>query len=626
MSRGVLLALGLGLLVLARGYLLGRALLAPLPGDDDHLLVEACVQSVPALEENGWRFDARLRFLRHAEWPVRALRVQLPAELPGPQVGECWQYAARSSQPRELAARRVLLRDHLSGYARVEAGPLNRRIAAGGTGLDALRARLARRIADQVEDPSAAALLAALAVGVTGEVSTRQWQVFNATGITHLVAISGMHVTFLALLAMWAAGHCWRWLAPRPWLPRRSLFAASVGVALALLYALLSGFSVPAQRTVVMLAAFLGAREGARRTGAAWSVGMALAAVLLYDPMAVLGAGFWLSFAAVIAIVLLAGARLRPAAMLPAAMQLQWLVGIALLPVTVAIFGSFSAMGLLANLLAIPLFTLLLVPPVLLATVCGLLPGAAAAWCADLLLWLAGRAATMMWPPLSWCADLPGALWHAAPPWSWYLVALPAALLALLPLAPRTRLAGLAVLASAFLLRAPRPGAGELWIDARGQGAAGTLLLRTRRHLLLLGTGEVYRSDGRRFARQLLPALRASGYPRIDLWLAGNLTRDAQAALRLAAAELQVERVVLAPGKPVPPEFHPCAAARWRWDGIDFQLRDAGDDCLLVVASGARELVLGEGGAVQAGAASRGNASFKFSDGGLSLRATFLRL
>ncbi len=114
-----------------------------------------------------------------------------------------------------------------------------------GPGLDALRARLGRRIADQVDDPAAAALLAALAVGVTGEVSTRQWQVFNATGITHLVAISGMHVTFLALLAMAAARCCWQRLAPRAWLPRRSVFAALVGVTLALLYALLAGFSVP---------------------------------------------------------------------------------------------------------------------------------------------------------------------------------------------------------------------------------------------------------------------------------------------------------------------------------------------------------------------------------------------
>jgi hypothetical protein len=230
-----------------------------------------------------------------------------------------------------------------------------------------------------------------------------------------------------------------------------------------------------------------------------------------------------------------------------------------------------------------------------------------------------------MWPWLSRCADLPYALWHATPPWSWYLLALPATLLALLPVAPRMRLAALALLASVFLLRAPRPDPGNLWIDAQGQGAAATLLLRTHGHLLLVGTGEVYRSDGRRFARQLLPLLRAGGYPRIDLWLPGNLTRDAQVALHLAAAELQVHRVVLATGKGVPPEFEPCMPERWRWDGIDFELRAVGNGCLLAVARGTRQLVL-EMSALRAAHPDDGNAPLVFNASGLSVRATFLRL
>src|SRR5690606_33866500 len=119
-----------------------------------------------------------------------------------------------------------------------------------------------------------------------------------------------------------------------------------VGIVLALLYALLSGFSVPAQRTVVMLAAFLLARECSRCTRPAWSLAASMWAVLLYDPMAALSAGFWLSFLAVAAIVMLTGARLAPAAPLATAVRVQWLVSIALLPVTVAIFGTFSAAGL----------------------------------------------------------------------------------------------------------------------------------------------------------------------------------------------------------------------------------------------------------------------------------------
>src|SRR5690606_30176680 len=102
-----------------------------------------------------------------------------------------------------------------------------------------------------------------------------------------------------------------------------------------------------------------------------------------------LSAGFWLSFLAVAAIVMLAGARLAGGAPLRTAIRVQWLVSVALLPVTVAIFGTFSAVGLLANALAIPVFTLLLVPPILLATACYLVPVAAIGWCGDLLVALA---------------------------------------------------------------------------------------------------------------------------------------------------------------------------------------------------------------------------------------------
>jgi competence protein ComEC len=621
-SRGVLLAAGLALLVLGRGFVLGRQLLAPLPVRQDHVLVQACIESIPELADAGWSVDAQVRFPRHPEWAQRQLRLQLPAGLPAPGVGDCWQYAAHLSQPQGAGAAVALLRNHLSGYARIDDGPLNQRLTAGAIGLTALRAHLARRIADQVEDPAAAALLAALAVGATGDLTARQWQVFNATGITHLVAISGMHVTFFALLAMAAARRIWQRLAPRVWLPRRSAFASAVGCLLALLYALLAGFSVPAQRTAVMLTAFLGVRECARCAAPAWSVAAALAAVLLYDPMAPLGAGFWLSFAAVLAIVLLVGGRLQSPAPLRAALHLQWVVSITLMPVTVAMFGSFAAAGILVNLVAIPVFSLLLVPPVLIATACYLVPGVAAAWCAAALLKLAGWAAAALWPGLAWVADLPGALWHAAPPWGWYVLAMPAVLLALLPVTARVRIAALGVLGSVFLLRAPRPHQGELWIDTRGQGATTTVVLRTHEHLLLLGTGESFRGNGRRFARRVLPRLLATGYAQLDLWLPGTLTRDVQAALRIASAQIPVRAVILPPAHEAPPELGTCTAASWRWDGIDLRLRASSDGrtCVLSASVGGHSIEA-DGTAIAASAIPVADAAdLVLDDSGLAMR------
>lgn len=581
----------------ARGWWQGQQLLRPLPAGDERVLIEARVESVPALTTQGWQFDATVRFPRQPTWPERHLRVRLPASAVAPQVGESWQYAARLQAPADWRGRLRLLRDHYSGDARVTDGPLSQRLAAGPAGLDGLRARLARRIADRVADPSAAALLAALAVGVTGEVSARQWQVFNATGITHLVAISGMHVTFFAMLSMAAARRLWGLLAGHCPLPRRESFAAFIGVTLALLYALLSGFSVPAQRTVLMLAAFLLARECARCTRPAWSIVVALVAVLLYDPFALLGAGFWLSFVAVGCIVLVEGARLAQGGALAAAVRLQWLVTVMLLPATVAIFGSFAAIGLLANALAIPVFTLLLVPPVLVATACYLLPVAALAWCGDWLVQIAGVAAAALWPFLAWCAGLPAALWWAHVPWSWFLLAMPAALVAVLPLAAPVRGLALALLASAFMLRAPRPPAGEIWLDVRGEGRSQVVLLRTRGHMLLWGTAESFGSGGRSFERRVLPWLRAAGYRQLDLWFPGSLSRDVQAAMAMATALLPVAEVRLPPARGVPPEMRSCDEGQWQWD--QWQLLAAassdGRGCELQVrhVAGGTNLLLG---------------------------------
>jgi competence protein ComEC len=404
-----------------------------------------------------------------------------------------------------------------------------------------------------------------------------------------------MHVTFFAMLCMAGARRLWPWLAAWPGMPARERFAAGVGIAMALCYALLSGFSVPAQRTVLMLAAWLVARECRRCSRPAWSVAVALVAVLLFDPLSALSAGFWLSFVAVAAIVLLEGARLAPAPALRAAVRVQWLVSMVLLPLTVLIFDSFSAVGLLANALAIPVFTLVLVPLVLLATAGYLIPGSLAHWCADQLVNLATLVAQWLWPMLSWCADLPGALWRVQAPASWLLLAIPAALFTVLPLARAIRLLGLGLLVSVFLLRQPRPAAGELWIDVPDAGRSGAILLRTRDSLLLWGTGESFGARGRAFARHVQPLLRASGYPALDYWIPGTLSRDAQVAIASGVASLQVNRILLPPARGVPPEMQPCDAANWQSAGIGFELRPAADgrSCLLRASAGSHAIQLG---------------------------------
>jgi competence protein ComEC len=589
--------LRVGLLLVA-GFLyaqqVARAVQSPAVASAERQLIQAQIDSIPALDGTGWQFDAEVTFPRHPQIARQRVRLTLPRSETAPAPGETWQFAAQFSASPSAMQARALLRDRVSSMARIIPGPLNQREQGAAWSIDQLRAQVATRINARVADPSAAALLAALAVGATGEVSALQWRVFNATGITHLVAISGMHVTFFAMLSMALARILWRRIPSIAGRVRREAFAAGIGVLLALAYALLSGFSVPAQRTVVMLAAFLLLRECARSSRPAWSVGAALTVVLLYDPLAALSAGFWLSFGAVAAIVLLAGGRLHPDAPLRAATQVQWLVTLALLPATLLIFGSFSAIGVLANALAIPTFTFLLVPPVLLATAGYLLPGAPAQWCADHLIDLAAKVATLLWPVLTRCAELGGAVWTAAAPAGWYLLALPALLLALAPVTRGLRCAALGALCSVFLLREPRPAEGELWLDVLDVGASSAVVLRTSQHLLLYGTGEKFGSAGRSFESRVLPLLRRSGYQAVDLWVAGSPGRDVQAALLRAAALLPLRRIEMAGGSAPPPELAVCDPRSWRWDGIEFSVAPpaSGTGCVLRAVLGGRGLAL----------------------------------
>jgi competence protein ComEC len=557
-------------------------------------LVVARIETIAAANEGGWQFDAWLSPARPPGFEPLRVRLSLRASVP-PHVGERWRYLVQFPTPAEgergASQARSLLRDHISATAMIRDSPLNQRLAAAAGSISKLRERVSQRIGERVADPSAAALLAALAVGVTGDVSAGQWRIFNATGITHLVAISGMHVTFFAMLCMAVARWAWRrwdWLATGC---RRESFAAVTGAALAFAYALLSGFSVPAQRTAVMLTVFLLARGCGRITRPLWSVAASLVVVLLYDPLAVLSAGFWLSFCAVFAIVAFAGARLQPAGSLRGAAQVQWVVTAALLPVTVVLFGTFSAIGPLVNAAAIPLFTFALVPPVLIGTVFYLLPGYAALFIADHLVDLAAKAATIAWPVLTTCADFAAALWSAHAGLLWLCLAFPAAALLLLPVQPLLRGASAMLLLTAFVAHAPRPARGELQVDMFDVGASRAVLISTANHQLLAGTGEGFGTAGRRFETRILPTLLGSGEAGIDLWMLQKPDRDALRALTLGRARLAIGEIMVAESRGVPPELTTCAPREWLWDGVRFSITDEGG-CWLRAKLGSQTLLL----------------------------------
>ncbi|MDT7835224.1 DNA internalization-related competence protein ComEC/Rec2 [Aquabacterium sp. OR-4] len=480
-----------------------------------------------------------------------------------------------------------------NGSVRVQRGgpPAQLLAETGAHPVERLRGQLRDAIRRQVPDGRVAGVLAALVVGDQAAIERADWELFRATGIAHLVSISGVHVTMLAWLA--AAGVAWLW---RRW-PRGMLAvplpvaARWGGLLLATAYALLAGWGVPAQRTVLMLAM----AAALRSTGVRWPwlLVLLLAAVVvtLADPWALLQAGFWLSFAAV-ALLLLSEPvtrglhRPRDAAALPdtrrtrlhrlggrlgAALaahgRAQLVATLGLAPLSLVFFGQVSLVGWVANLVAIPLVTLLITP---LALAGVLLPPL---WSLTGALVQAGVAG------LGWLASAPVAQWTTAVAPAWAVASgLAGALLGVLPLPWRLRGLALPLVLPLLWPASERPVPGQMQILVADVGQGTAVLVRTHAHLLVYDTGPQISRDSDAGQRVLLPLLRARGERHIDRLMLSH--RDAD---HVGGAATLLDALPVADVWSSLPDEHPLrarplphtrcqAGLGWVWDGVQFAL------------------------------------------------------
>jgi competence protein ComEC len=570
------------------------------PDSDTRVLLDGRIATIPVRDGLEVGFDAEMRSLEGPgarDGRVRRVRLVWRDPPAVPRVGERWRLLARSARPSDtynfagLDVERLAFRDRIHLSARVLPSVLNARLAEAPASIDALRARIAARVAQRIADPDAAGLITALAVGLSDGISTDQWRVFNATGTTHLVAISGMHVTLFAVLVTFLARRLWRWLPARR--PDREPFALCLGLAAAGCYALLAGISVPTQRTWLMLAVFVLAKLCAREVGAARTWSLSLVAVLLLDAFAPLSSGFWLSFVAVGVILLIETSTLVAVAGAQRALRLQLSVMLALAPLTFAVFGGVSLAGLLVNLVAIPVISFVLVPLVLLGAL------AAACWPAadSVPFGLAAFLYEKLWPAMVWAADFDLSMWRIEPAAWWYLMAVPAALLLLRawPLGLRITAAGMLLPLLWFPSRLPEAAALRVSVFDAGRGTA--VLLATRTHLLLFDTGDGWNTHGTRAARLVVPALDALGRRRLDMLVLPALNPDRAMGVALLATQAGVDAIRVGggwPGTSLP--VVRCSDDRFHWDSIEFQTFVAGtrgEFCVLRVVAGGHALLLG---------------------------------
>jgi competence protein ComEC len=252
-----------------------------------------------------------------------------PSAAPPPALwaGQRWTLVARLKRPhgnanfrgRDAEAALLARNIRATGYVSVPGAARRMPTDAHGFALtiDRWRARLRERVLTALDGAPHRGIVVALATGAQDVVSDTDWTLLRATGTSHLVAISGLHIGFVAGLAALLSGGLWRRLRWRglaaPLIVSAQKAAAAGAAVFAAFYAALAGFNVPAQRSMWMLCfvalAVLSGRRPASSLVLAWALGL----VLLADPWAVTAAGFWLSFCAVAAILFAIASRGRRA-------------------------------------------------------------------------------------------------------------------------------------------------------------------------------------------------------------------------------------------------------------------------------------------------------------------------
>jgi len=555
------------------------------------------------------------------------------------RAGERWQMTVRlkaphgNSNPHGFDYELWLWEQGLQATGYVRAGvhdaPPTRLSTSWQHPVEQARQVVREAIFQRIENRQMAGVIAALVVGDQNAIERADWDVFRATGVAHLMSISGLHITMFAWAASLLIGGLWR-LSARLTLSLCLALPAGAagalgGLALATLYALFSGWGVPAQRTIWMLATVILLRQGGRQWPWAQTWLLAMAVVVALDPWALMQAGFWLSFVAVgVLFATDSGAanqdgdwaggrfgmeekpesRWRPMrwpawlAGLAGALREQWVVTLALTPLSLLLFNQVSLVGLLANAVAIPLVTLVVTPLALLGVLWAPV-WLAAAWVVSVLVLFLQWLASWPWASISvaaaplWCAVAGvagGALLATRLPWSW-------------------RALGVPLLLPVLLWQPVRVPTGQFELLAADIGQGNAVLVHTANHSLLYDAGPRFSRESDAGHRVLVPLLRALG-DRLDVLMVSHRDNDhiggAAAVLAMQPdARLFSSIEETHPLQALRKASRCLAGQRWEWDGVVFEvLHPAAADygiagnksnamsCVLRIANGSRTALL----------------------------------
>ncbi len=572
--------------------------------------VEGSVISIPEPFDFGTRFLFSVESVQAgAESGAVPSKIRLGwyKDYPELRVGQQWRLLVRLKKPHGMLNpggfdyEGWLFEKKIRATGYVRRSGENRLLGEEG-GVFASFGRLRQQIGEQIDlmlaGSQVVGVVKALAIGSRKEITAEQWDLFRKTGTSHLVAISGLHIGLVAGLIFFLV----KWFSSRIRIARLAPYqvAASASIVVAACYAVLADFALPTQRALIMVLVIMLAVIWKRERSPLNLLSVALITVLVFDPFAVNSASFWLSFSAVFLIVYLSAGRVGRERNIFKKQKIHIILAIGLAPILLLFFQQFSVIAPLANLVAIPLVGLLIVPVILLAL---------------LLLYLAPSLSHFALGFASDCLDglvfflgqlsyLPVSDWVSAAPTGWgACLAMVGVFVLFAPKGfPARWLAGLLLLPVIFV-RQPVIEAGDFKATLLDVGQGLSAVVQTTEHLLVFDAGAKF---GRRFdigAMVVVPYVQSLGLSKVDKLIISHGDLDHRGGAKAIVKQLAVDELLTSE-----PEkfnwFQPklCEEGQnWQWDGVLFRflnppLEGAGSEnnrsCVLHVSSPAGTFLL----------------------------------
>lgn len=600
---------------------LDKRILPKWEGQD--IILQGQVKGVPNQREDGTRFRLEINQASLKADPEKQIDLKGIVRLGWfrtPEIvnaDETWQLVVRMKRPSGFLNpagfdyEKWLFTERISatGYIRDDKkAKINKRISkAPWWSVDHLRQTIHYKIQQGVEDKASAAILSALVVAIRTKFDDEQWKLLQQTGTSHLVAISGLHIAVVAGFAFFPIMLIWGLFPSLNEKIPLQVAGAITGVFFATAYAMLAGFTLPTQRALLMVVIALLGLLVRRHYQSSTILAVVVIAVLLLDPLAGMTVSFWLSFLAVTIILIILKRQVeKPRSKIMSLIKMQIILSLGMLPLTLFFFGSASLLSPVANLIAIPWVSLVIVPLSLIALV--FMP--ISTIISNGILSVSALAIKWMFAGFALLGDSPLAnITIAKIPSVYLIIAFAGFLFMLLPKGFPARWLGLIAMLPALLFAPEKPNQGEFTFTLLDAGQGMASVIQTQNHTLIYDVGTRYSETYDIGKLVVVPFLKGKGITTVDNMILSHKDIDHWGGAEAVLKEITVAEIMSSDStilsKLENQEVMSCTKYdKWQWDGVDFEIispseeflekvkKDNNRSCVLRVSNSNHSLLL----------------------------------